>query len=77
MEIRDRIQRICLEHRRNYGYRRVRRELKNQGLIVNEKRVRRLMREDDLLAARRKKCIRTAKPPSPQARDAVQRAGVS
>ena len=59
MEIRDRIQRICLEHRRNYGYRRVRRELKNQGLIVNEKRVRRLMREDDLLAARRKKFVLT------------------
>jgi putative transposase len=59
MDVRDRIQRICLEHRGNYGYRRVGRELRRQGFVVNDKRVRRLMREDNLLAARRRKFVVT------------------
>jgi transposase InsO family protein len=59
MEVRDQIQRICLEHRGNYGYRRVRQELNRRGLIVNEKRVRRLMRAEDLLAARKRKFVVT------------------
>lgn len=59
VELRDQIQRICLAHRRNYGYRRVTAELGQQGWKVNSKRVRRLMREDDLLAQRRRKFVAT------------------
>ena len=50
MEVRSTIQQIVLEHRRRYGYRRVTTELRRRGLIVNHKRVARLMREDNLLA---------------------------
>lgn len=52
MELRDAIQRIAVAHRR-YGYRRVAAELRQQGWLVNHKRVARLMREDNLLALRR------------------------
>jgi putative transposase len=52
MELRDRIQRIALEHR-HYGYRRVTGELRRQGRPVNHKRVARLLRLDNLLALRR------------------------
>lgn len=57
-ELRDRIQRICLAHR-SYGYRRVRAALRKQGFPVNHKKVRRLMREDNLLAVRRRKWVAT------------------
>jgi putative transposase len=50
MEVRATIQQIVLQHRRRYGYRRVTAELRRQGLLVNHKRVARLMREDNLLA---------------------------
>ena len=50
MEVRSTIQQIVLEHRRRYGYRRVTAELRRRGLLVNHKRVVRLMREDNLLA---------------------------
>ncbi len=50
MEVRSTIQQIVLEHRRRYGYRRVTAELHHQGMVVNHKRVARLMREDNLLA---------------------------
>jgi transposase InsO family protein len=50
MEVRSAIQQIALEHRRRYGYRRVTAELRRRGLLVNHKRVARLMREDNLLA---------------------------
>ena len=50
MEVRTMIQQIVLQHRRRYGYRRVCAELRRQGLLVNHKRVARLMREDNLLA---------------------------
>jgi putative transposase len=49
MELRSMIQQISLEHRRRYGYRRITKELRRRGLIVNRKRVQRLMKEDDLL----------------------------
>jgi transposase InsO family protein len=52
MDLRDRIQRIAVEHR-HYGYRRVTAELRRQGRAVNHKRVARLMRLDNLLALRR------------------------
>jgi putative transposase len=46
-------------HRRNYGYRRVTRELHNQGWTVNHKRVARLMAEDNLLCIRRRRFVLT------------------
>ena len=49
MEVRSAIQTIALEHRRRYGYRRIRAELRRQGMLVNHKRVARIMREDNLL----------------------------
>ena len=50
MEVRSAIQRIAVDHRRRYGYRRVSAELRRRGLAVNHKRVARIMREDNLLA---------------------------
>ena len=50
MEVRSAIQQIALAHRRRYGYRRITAELRRRGLLVNHKRVARLMREDNLLA---------------------------
>ena len=50
MDVRSTIQAIVLEHRRRYGYRRVTRELRRRGMVVNHKRVARIMREDNLLA---------------------------
>lgn len=58
VELRDRLQLICLAHRR-YGYRRVGAALRKQGLRVNHKKLRRLMREDNLLAVRKKKFVTT------------------
>lgn len=50
MEVCSAIQQIALSHRRPYGYRRITAELHRRGMIVNHKRVLRLMREDRLLA---------------------------
>jgi len=50
MEVRSTIQQIVLEHRRRYGYRHVTAELHRRGMLMNHKRVTRLMREDNLLA---------------------------
>jgi putative transposase len=47
------IQEVVLEHRWRYGYRRVTAELRQFGMIVNHKRVARIMREDNLLTVRR------------------------
>jgi putative transposase len=52
-ELQDAIQHICLRHK-YYGYRRVTASLRRQGHTVNAKKVLRLMREDNLLAMRRK-----------------------
>jgi transposase InsO family protein len=51
-ELRDQLQRICLRHP-FYGYRRVAATLRRQGMVVNAKKVQRLMRQDNLLAQRR------------------------
>jgi putative transposase len=59
MELRSEMQRIAVEHRRRYGYRRMGVELQQRGFYVNHKRVLRLMREDNLLALRRRKFVRT------------------
>ena len=50
MAVRSAIQGIAVAHRRRYGYRRITAELRRRGLLVNHKRVARLMREDNLLA---------------------------
>lgn len=42
-----------------YGYRRVVAELRHRGLIVNAKKVRRLMKENDLNPRRRRRFVRT------------------
>jgi len=49
MVVRAAVQKVALEHRRRYGYRRIGRELEKQGLVVNHKRVLRMLREDNLL----------------------------
>jgi putative transposase len=59
MEVRDAIQKVALEHRRRYGYRRISAELRRRGLSVNHKRVLRLMREDNLLAIGKRKFVIT------------------
>lgn len=58
MTVREAIQRLCVAHR-HYGSRRVGAQLRREGLIVNRKRVQRLMREDNLLAIRKRKFVVT------------------
>ena len=58
MDLRDEIQRIALESP-CYGWRRVTAELRRRGWTANHKRVRRIMREDNLLCLRRKKFVAT------------------
>lgn len=59
MEVRSAIQQIVVEHKRRYGYRRVAAELRRRGMLVNHKRVARLMREDNLLAVQPKSFVVT------------------
>jgi putative transposase len=58
VELRDEIQKIAIKMPA-YGYRRVGAELKRRGQVVNHKRVRRIMREDNLLCIRRRSFVRT------------------
>lgn len=58
MKLRDCVQKVSLAHR-FYGYRRVAAELKLEGIEVSEKVVRRIMRNDQLLALRRRRFIAT------------------
>lgn len=58
-ELRSSTQAIFLEHRRRYGYRRVTKELRRRGWVVNKKRVQRLMQEDNLLAIQPKAFVST------------------
>jgi len=60
MVVRAAVQQIALEHRRRYGYRRVTAELRRRGMVVNHKRVMRLMQEDQLLALRRRPWVATS-----------------
>jgi putative transposase len=55
-ELADAIQTICLKHK-YYGYRRVTASLRRRGYSINAKKVLRLMREDNLLAQRKKPFI--------------------
>ena len=58
MELRDAMQKIALEFPA-YGWRRMKQELKDRGWCVNHKKVKRLMREDNLLCLRRRKFVVT------------------
>jgi putative transposase len=58
IDLRDEIQRIALEWP-CYGWRRMTAELRRRGWTVNHKRVRRIMREDNLLCLRRRKFVVT------------------
>jgi putative transposase len=58
MELRDAIQRIALEWP-SYGRPRITAELRRRGWKVNPKRVRRIMREDNLLCLRKRKFVVT------------------
>jgi putative transposase len=55
-QLRDAIQREAIESR-HYGYRRITRALRDVGWKVNHKRVARLMREDNLLAIRKRRFV--------------------
>jgi putative transposase len=59
MAARVSFQEVVLRHRRRYGYRRVTEDLHRQGMVINHKRVSRIMREDNLLAIRYRKYILT------------------
>ena len=57
-EIVARITAICEEFE-CYGYRRVGAELRHQGIVVNAKKIRRIMREHDLQPKRRRRFVAT------------------
>ena len=57
-EIVSRMRTICDEFEA-YGYRRVRAELRHHGVVVNHKKIRRLMREYDLQPKRRRRYVAT------------------
>jgi len=57
-DLSDRIEAVCLEFPR-YGYRRVTAQLKRDKLLVNHKKVLRLMRESDLLCRVKRRYTRT------------------
>jgi transposase InsO family protein len=59
MELRSLIQKMVLQHKRRYGYRRIAQLLRREGLAVNRKRVQRIMREDNLLALQKRKFVVT------------------
>ena len=59
MEVRSAIQEVALEHRRRYGYRRVAAELRRRGMLVNHKRVARIMRQDGLLGVQPRAFVAT------------------
>jgi transposase InsO family protein len=58
LDLRDEMQRIAVEFP-YYGWRRMTKELHDRGWPVNHKRVRRIMREDNLLCLRRRKFVIT------------------
>jgi len=58
VELRDLIQKIAVSMPA-YGYRRVDAELRRRGEVVNHKRIRRIMREDNLLCLRHRSYVHT------------------
>jgi putative transposase len=60
MDLRDQIQKIALRFRR-YGRRRVTEQLRRQGCTASQSKIRRMLREDNLLAVRKRKFIVTTR----------------
>ncbi len=58
MQLCDAIQRVALRHR-YYGYRRIMVQLQRDGIVVGPKKVRRLLKQDNLLAIRRRRFVVT------------------
>lgn len=58
-EVRSLIQQIALERRRRYGNRRITAELRRRGMLVNRKRVARMIRDDNLLAIQPRRFVVT------------------
>jgi putative transposase len=59
MQVQSAIQEIALQNRRRYGSRRITAALRRRGMIVNRKRVQRIMREDNLLAIQPRSFVTT------------------
>lgn len=59
VELRDRLQTMVTQMRQRRGYRPILHQLRREGLVVNHKRLLRLMREDNLLCLRKKKYVLT------------------
>lgn len=59
MAVKAAVQEVALKHQRRYGYRRITAELHRRGMVINHKRVWRLMREDNLLSVRYRRFILT------------------
>jgi putative transposase len=59
MAVRAAIQEEAIQHRHRYGSRRICQALRRRGMVVNRKRVMRIMQDDNLLAIRRRKYILT------------------
>ena len=57
--VRAAIQEVSVEHHRHYGYRRITAELRHRGMVVNRKRVLRMMQQDNLLAIRKRRFVAT------------------
>jgi transposase InsO family protein len=56
--IKEEMQKIVIEFS-GYGYRRVKVELRNRGHVVNQKKVRRLMKEDNLICVKKRFKLQT------------------
>ena len=61
IEVRSQVQKIVLEHGGRYGYRRITAELRRRGMLVNHKRVVRILREDSLLGEARERSFLAGK----------------
>ena len=59
MTLRDAIQKAAVGHR-HFGYRRIKVEIEKDGFEVGVKKVRRIMRQDNLLAVRKRKFVVTS-----------------
>ena len=59
MALRDAIQKAAVRHHRHCGYRVIQAEMRKIGFVVGEDKLRRIMREDNLLAIPSRKFVRT------------------
>ena len=47
-DLKIKIKNIFIKHKKRYGYRRITLELRNNGLVINHKKVKRIMKDLDL-----------------------------